>query len=144
MRLLSLLRVAWDAEALYLRRSVKARAMQAELALAAAAFAALLLLMLHLAAFAWLAETRGPVAAALLVGLGDLVLAGVFALLARRAARDPVAEGALRVRDDALRQLGDGAARVAVMAPLLKAQTAKKGMLGAAMTAMLVGLLSRR
>jgi hypothetical protein len=144
MRLLSLLRVAWDAEALYLRRTVRARAVQAELALAAAAFAALLLLMLHLAAFAWLAETQGTVAAALLVALADLLLAGVFALLARRAVRDPVAEGALRVRDDALRQLGDGAARVAVMAPLLKAQTAKKGMLGAAMTAMLVGLLSRR
>jgi hypothetical protein len=144
MRLLSLLRVAWDAEALYLRRSVRARAVQAELALAAAAFAALLLLMLHLAAFAWLAEAQGPVAAALLLALGDLVLAVVFGLLARWAGRDPVAEGALQVRDDALRQLGDGAARVAVMAPLLRAQTAKKGILGAAMTAMLVGLLSRR
>ncbi|WP_137180480.1 hypothetical protein [Roseomonas sp. AR75] len=144
MRLLSLIRVAWDAEALYLRRSVKARAVQVELAAVAAVFALLLLLMLHLAAFAWLAETRSAAGAALLVAAGDLVVAVLLGLLAWRSGRDPVAQGALQVRDDALRQLGDGAARAAMLAPLLRAQTAKKGMLGAALTAMIVGLLSRR
>jgi hypothetical protein len=144
MRLLSLIRVAWDAEALYLRRSVQARAVQVELGLAAAVFAGFLLLMLHVAAFAWLAEGQGAVRAALIVGAADLALMLVLGLMAWRSGRDPVAQGALQVRNDALRQLGDGAARAAMLAPLLKAQTAKKGLLGAAFTAMVVGLLSRR
>jgi hypothetical protein len=144
MRLFQLIRVAWEAEGLHLRRLMRAHGIQAALAAVAAVFALLLLMMLHVAAFAALVPGQGPVWAALIVGFGDLVLLALFGWLARRAGHDPVAIEAARVRSDALRQLGDGAARAAVLAPLLKSQTAKKGLVGAAVTALAVGLLSRR
>lgn len=144
MRLLRLARAALEAEGLYLRRLARARGLQAGFAAAALVFVAMVLLMLHVAAFAALVEQFDPAIAALLVALGDLVLAGVLALAARRAAHDPVAEEALRIREAALRQLGDGAARLAMLAPLVKGQAARKGLLGAAMTALAVGLMARR
>ncbi|WP_270938351.1 hypothetical protein [Falsiroseomonas oryzae] len=144
MRLFRLARAAMEAEGLHLRRMLRARGIQAALAGVAAAFALMLLMMLHLAAFAALARNGGPVGAALLVAVGDLVLLTVFLFAARRAGHDPVAEEARLVRQQAVRQLGDGAARALVLAPLLRSQSAKKGLLGAAVTAMLIGLLSRR
>jgi hypothetical protein len=144
MRLLRLARAALEAEGLHLRRLARARGIQAALAAAAAVFALLLLLMLHVAIFAALVPGRGAVTAALYVAAGDLLLVGALLFAASRAGHDPVAEEALRVRQEAVRQLGDGAARLAVLTPLLRSQTAKKGMLGAALTALVVGLLSRR
>jgi hypothetical protein len=144
MRLLQLARAAWEAEGLHLRRLARARGIQAGFLAAASVFALLLLVMLHLAAFAALLPGRGPVGAALLVALFDLVAAAILLLLARRAAHDPIAEEALAIRRDAMRQLGDGAARAVVLAPLLKSQTAKKGLFGAAVTAVVIGLMSRR
>lgn len=145
MRLLRLARAAFDAERLYLRRMARARGIQAGLAAVAAVFALLLLLMLHVAAFAALIEAGWrPVGAALLVALGDLVLAGGFVLAASRAGHDKVAEEALQLRKAAMSQLGDSAARAAMLAPLLKSQSAKKGMFGAAITALVMGLMSRR
>jgi hypothetical protein len=144
MRLLRLARAAFEAEGLHLRRLARARGIQAAFAAAAAVFALLLLLMLHLAVFAALVPGHGPVVSALFVAAGDLVLVGLLVFLASRAGHDPVAEEALRVRQEAVRQIGDGAARLVVLAPLLRSQTAKKGMLGAALTALVVGLLSRR
>jgi hypothetical protein len=145
MRLLRLVRAAFDAEGLYLRRVARARVIQAELAAVAALFALLLVLMLHIAAFAALIEGGWrPVGAALLIGVGDLVLAGIFALAASRAGHDAVADEALEVRNAAMRQIGDGAARAVMLAPLLRSQSAKKGLFGAALTALAVGLMSRR
>ncbi len=144
MRFLRLARTAWDAEALHLRRQARARGIQAGLAAVACVFALMLLLMLHVAAFAALAQTQGPVLAALGVAAADLFVVLGFALLARARGHDQVAEDARRLRVEALRQLGDGAARAAVLAPLLRGQTVKKGLLGAAVTALVVGLVSRR
>ncbi len=144
MRLLRLARAAWEAEELHLRRLVRARGMQAGYAAGAAAFLLMLLIMLHLAIFAALLPERGPITAALLVAAGDLVLLVLLGWMASRASRDPVAEEALRVRQEAVRQIGDSAARAMVLAPLLRSQNAKKGLLGAAVTAVVVGLLSRR
>ena len=144
MRVLQLARAAWEAEQLHLRRVARARGIQAGYAAAAAVFAVLLLVMLHLAAFAALEPGRGPVVAALWVAGGDLVIMAVLGWLASRAGDDPLADEAVRVRQEALRQIGDTAARAAVLAPLLRSQNARKGLLGAAVTAMVVGLLSRR
>lgn len=144
MRLLQLARTAFQAEGLHLRRMARARGIQAALGAAALVFALLLLLMLHIAVFAALVPGRGAPTAALIVAAGDLVLVGILAYAASRAGHDRVAEEARLVRKEAMRQLGDGAARAAVLAPLLRSQTAKKGMLGAALTALVVGLLSRR
>ena len=144
MRLLRLARAALEAEGLHLRRMARARGIQAALAAAAGVFLLLLLLMVHVAVFAALVPGRGPVAAALWVAAGDLVLVAILGYAAMRAGHDRVAEEAKLVRQEAVRQLGDGAARLVVLAPLLKSQTAKKGLCGAALTALVVGLLSRR
>lgn len=144
MRLLRLARAAFEAEGLHLRRVARARGIQAALAAAAAIFVLLLLAMLHLAAFAALVPDWGAAQAALLVAGGDLAIAAILALAASRAGRDRVAEEARQVRQEAMRQLGDGAARAVVLAPLLRSQSMKKGLMGAALTALVVGLLARR
>ena len=144
MRLLQLARTAWDAEMLHLRRQARAHGFQAGYAAAALLFAIMLLVMLHVAGFSALAPSQGPVWAALIVGFVDLVLIALFGFLARRAGHDPVAIEAKLVRQEAVRQMRDGAARAAVLAPLLRSQSMKKGLAGAAVTALAVGLLSRR
>lgn len=144
MRLLRLARAALEAEGLHLRHLARARGIQVVLAAVAAVFALMLLLMLHVAAFVALARDLGPVTAALIVAAGDLVIGVILGFTARRAGHDPVAEEALLVRKEAVRQLTDGAARAMVLAPLLRSQSMKKGLVGAAVTALAVGLLSRR
>jgi hypothetical protein len=144
MRLLQLARAAWEAEGLHVRRLLRARGIQAAYGAAAALFVLMMTFMLHIAAFGWLEPRFGQVGAPVVIALADAVLVGLLAYLASRAAHDPVAEEAKRVRQDAVQQLSDGAARVMVLAPLLKSQNAKKGLLGAAVTALVVGLLSRR
>jgi hypothetical protein len=144
MRLISLLRVAAQAESLRWRRMGRGYAIQAALGAGAAAFALMLLVMLHVAALIWLAEGRNGVSAALIIAFADLVILAVLGWLAARHAEDPVAAEAERVRNDALRQVGDQTARVAMLAPLLRSQSAKKGLVGAALTAAVVGLLARR
>ena len=144
MRLLQLARTAWDAEMLHLRRQARAHGFQAAYAAVALVFGLMLLVMLHITAFVALLPSQGPVWAALIVAFVDLLLLALFGFLARRAGRDPVAIEAKLVRQEAVRQMGDSAARVAVLAPLLRSQSVKKGFAGAAMTALAVGLLSRR
>lgn len=144
MRLLRLIQAAWQAEGLYLRRTGRGYAIQASFAAAAAAFGLLLLVMLHIAAFAALVPSQGPVWSALIVAFADLVLLVILGLAARNPPRDVVAEEALRIRQDAISQVTDGAMRAAMLAPLLRSQSAKKGLIGAAVTAAVVGLLSRR
>jgi hypothetical protein len=144
MRLISLLRLAAQAESLRWRRMGRGYAIQAALGAGAAAFALMLLVMLHVAALIWLAEGRNGVSAALIIAFVDLVILAVLGWLAARHAEDPVAVEAERVRNDALRQVGDQTARVAMLAPLLRSQSAKKGLVGAALTAAVVGLLARR
>lgn len=144
MRMFSLLRLAAQAEALRWKRTGRGLAIQAGLAAGAAVFALLLLLMLHVAAVAWLTPGRGTALAALIVAGADLVLVALLGWLAVRHAADPVAVEAERVRDDALRQVGDQTARAAMILPLLRSRSAKKGLVGAALTAAVVGLLARR
>ncbi|MBU8540474.1 hypothetical protein [Falsiroseomonas tokyonensis] len=144
MRLLSLARAAWQAEGLYLRRSGRGYAIQAGFGAAAAIFGILMLVMLHIAGFAALLPGMGPVWAALVVAFADLVLLAIFGMLARKPPRDPVAEEALALRQAALRQMGDTATQALILAPLLRSQTLKKGAIGAAITAALVGFFNRR
>ena len=75
---------------------------------------------------------------------GDLVIALVLVLAARRAGRDRLAAEARQVRQQAVRQIGDGAARALVLAPALRGGGLKKGLLGAALTALVLGLIARR
>ena len=144
MRLISLLRLAAQAEGLRWRRTGRGYAIQGGLGVAAAMFALMLVMMLHLAGFAALARKQGPELAALIVAGVDLVLVALLGWLAARHAEDEVALEAERVRDDALRQVGDTATRGLMLLPLLRSQTAKKGVVGAALTAAVVGLLAKR
>ena len=107
-------------------------------------FNLLLLLMLHIALFAWLVRSQGPVWAALIVAFVDLVLVALLGWLASRNTVDPVSLEAERVRDEALAEAKDNTTRAVMLAPLLRSQTAKKGIIGAAVTAGVVGLLTRR
>jgi hypothetical protein len=144
MRMFQLLRLAAQAEALRWKRTGRGFAIQAGLGAAAAIFFLLLLVMLHVAALIWLARGRDPAVAALIVAGVDLVLVALLGWLAARHAEDPVAVEATRVRDDALRQVGDTTARAAMVMPLLRSQSAKKGLIGAALTAAVIGLVARR
>ncbi len=145
MRLFRLLQLAAQAEALRWKRTGRGYAIQAGLGAGAAVFGLMMLVMLHLALMAWLAQTNfGPVGAALVVAGIDLALAGLLAFLATRSGLDPVAVEAERVRDNALRQVGDQTARAAVIMPMMRSASAKKGLFGAAVTALVVGLVARR
>lgn len=144
MRMVQLLRLAAQAETLRWRRMGRGYAVQAGFGAAAGIFALMLIVMLHIAAFSWLAGSQGAWQAALIVAVLDLIVAGVLGYLATRRNVDPIMFEAQRVRDDALKQVGDGTARAAILAPLLRSQSAKKGMMGAAVTAAVVGLISRR
>ena len=144
MRLLSLARAAIEAEGLHLRRQARMRGVQVALAAAAVIFAVLLLVMLHLAAFAALRPGWGPAGAALALAGVDLVIALVLVLAARRAGQDRIAEEARQVRQEAVRQIGDDAARAMVLAPLLRGRSVKSGLMGVAVTVLLLGWLSRR
>ncbi|TCZ66118.1 phage holin family protein [Roseicella aquatilis] len=144
MRMFQLLRLAAQAEALRWKRTGRGYAIQAGLGVAAGVFGLMLLVMLHVAALIWLARGRDPAMAALIVAGIDLVLAGILGWLAARHVEDPVAVEAQRVRDDALRQVGDTTAKAAMVLPLLRSQSAKKGLVGAALTAAVIGLLARR
>src|SRR5918993_1521564 len=143
MRLFRLLQLAAQAEALRWKRTGRGYAIQAGFGVGAAVFGLMMLVMLHLAAFSWIAGTEvGPVWAALIVAAVDLVLAGLLGFLASRSGLDPVAVEAERVRDNALRQLGDQTARAAIVVPLVRSASAKKGLIGAAVTAGLIGLIA--
>lgn len=143
-RITRLLRVAAQAEGLRWRRTGRNYALKAGLAAGGAVFALLLLMMLHMAAFAWLVRGQGPVVAALIIAAADLVIAGILLWLAARDTVDPISVEAEQVRDDALRQVGDQAARAAVILPVLRSGSLKKGLVGAALTAAVVGLIARR
>jgi hypothetical protein len=145
MRLFRLLQLAAQAEALRWKRTGRGYAIQAGLGAGAAVFGLMMLAMLHLAAFSAIAQTSlGPVWAALIVAGADLVLAGLLGFLATRGGLDPVAVEAERVRDNALRQLGDQTARAAILVPVVRSASMKKGLIGAAVTAAVVGLIARR
>lgn len=145
MRLFRLLQLAAQAEMLRWKRTGRGYAIQAGLGVGAAVFGLMMLAMLHLAAFNWFSTTNlGPVWGALVVAGVDLVLVGLLGFLATRSGLDPVAVEAERVRDNALRQLGDQTARAAIIMPMVRSASAKKGMIGAAITAAVVGLISRR
>ncbi len=145
MRLFRLLQLAAQAETLRWKRTGRGYAIQAGFGVGAALFGLMMLVMLHLAAFEWLAGTSvGPVWGALIVAGADLVFAGLLGFLATRSGLDPVAVEAERVRDSALRQVGDQTARAAILRPMLRSASAKKGLFGAALTAAIVGLIARR
>jgi hypothetical protein len=101
-RLVTLLEVASRAELLRRRRQVRGYALRAGLGAAAAVFGLLLLVWLHLTAWQALAGPLGPVGAALVMVVLDLVVLLVLGQLATRGRTDAAADEAIAVRDRAL------------------------------------------
>ena len=102
-----LLEVAAQAELLRLKQEGKRIARNSAMMAGAALFVLFAIAMLHAAAVAWIATHTGMPAAALLVALVDVILAGVLFALGRRKT-DPVAMEALRIRRRALHEIGTG------------------------------------
>ena len=127
-RMTKLLRLAAQAEGLRWRRTGRGYAIQAGLAAAAAVIGLILLVMLHIAAFAWLAQgdDQGPVWAAFLVAAMDLMLVALLGWLAAQHSPDPLALQAAQVRDDALQQLRSQAEQTVMIMPLLRGRSTTK------------------
>lgn len=102
-RLVTLIEVASRAELLRRRRQARGAALRAGLGAAAAVFALLLLVWLHLTAWTALAGPLGPAGAAFAVFALDLVAAAVLGALAGRNRPDAAADEAIAVRNAALR-----------------------------------------
>ena len=101
MRLFDLLGLAAQAEGLRVRQNAAGVARSAVWSVAAGLFALAALTMFHVAGWMALAQRYDPLLASLGVAMADLVLMALMLLLARKR-RDPVAESALQIRQQAL------------------------------------------
>lgn len=103
-RVVRLAEVASRAELLRRRRQIRGVALRAALGAAAAVFALLMVVWLHLTAWAALAGPLGPAGAAFAVVAFDLALCLLLGwLAARRRRTDGVVDEAVAVRNTALR-----------------------------------------
>src|SRR3712207_8241137 len=118
MRFFRLLQLAAQAETLRWKRTGRGYAIQASFGAGAAVFGLMMLVMLHLATMAWLAQTNlGPVGAALVVAAVDLVLAGRPGFLVTRSGPPPGAVGTESVGGKVVSQGGHQTPRRAVLSP---------------------------
>lgn len=132
MRVLQMLDVAAQAEGVRLRREAGGLARRAGWIAVAGVFGTAAMVTLHVAIVAHLTPDHGLAIAAGIVALGDLVLAGIFAVLARPRV-DPVAEEARALRQTMLAAVGArnplrdalGLAATKATVPLLGAVTAE-------------------
>ena len=98
---LRLLGAAVQAEGICLRREIAAYARFAALAIAAGIFGLLVVLLVQLAVGVWLHDRYGAIPAALLLAMANaVVMVGI--ILATRRHADPLAEEALRLRQQSL------------------------------------------
>lgn len=110
MRTLRLLAAAAEAEGLRLKRNGAAMGRRAAMTAIAAVCGLAALIMLHIACWYLLVLPLGPAGAAGAVALMDLLIAGLFLLLAR-SRYDPVAQEALMLRREMVRAaIGPGSA----------------------------------
>lgn len=132
MRVLQMLDVAAQAEGVRLRREATGFVRRAGWIAVASIFGTAALITAHVAAVAQLVPPYGLAAAAGMIAAGDLVLAAIFALLARRRP-DPVAEEARALRQTMLAAVGArnplrdalGLAATKAAVPLIGAVTAE-------------------
>lgn len=147
MRSVELARAAAQAEALYLRRVARRQAMRGAFGAAAAVFGIAILVMLHVLLYVILAGYMRPAVAALIVLAVDLVLAIIFAVLARRNTPDRIEEEAKILRDEALAGLRSSltlASLTASAAGLAIRRRANRTTRGRVFGALASRLLSRR
>ena len=144
MRTVRLARVAAQAEILLVRRLVSSIVRRAVLGVVAAVFAIAVLILLHVAACLALEQFAhlSPLLSVVIVLVVDLVIAGIFGLLASGKVADPVAEEARRVRDQSLEQARQSLTLAAMLAPATRI-VAQTGVLRVLMRAAGVGRARR-
>ena len=105
MRAVELGKVAAAAEKLRLQRLVLRQAWQIAFYAAAAVFAVAAFVLLHVVAYNLLVPGLTPLQASLVLLAADLVLAGIFVVIARRDRPDAVEEEAQLIRQQALAEM---------------------------------------
>jgi hypothetical protein len=118
MRTLRLARVAAEAEALLLRRRLRQTVIRAVLGAVAALFLIGAVAMLHVYAWVRLVPDWGPALTALMLSGADAVVAIIVALFAIRTQADPIAIGAVAVRDQAMNEMRNAFTLGALVKPL--------------------------
>jgi hypothetical protein len=118
MRTLRLARVAAEAEALLLRRRLRQAAIRAVLGAVAALFLIGAVTMLHVYAWVRLVPLWGPELTALVLAGADAAVAIIVALFALHTPTDPIAAGAVAVRDQAMNEMRTAFTIGALLRPL--------------------------
>jgi hypothetical protein len=134
MRLLSLARIAAEAEGLRLKAMGRRQAMRGVHAAIAGLFLVLLLVMLQIAGFEFLAPAVGAGVAALIVAGADLILLALFALLALRNVPGKAEREAAQISRQARAQITDTLATYTLVVPAARA-VGGSGMRGAILSA---------
>jgi Putative Actinobacterial Holin-X, holin superfamily III len=96
------LRILWRAESLIAEIRLRGVVQRSVIYVVAALIGVFGLVMLNMAAYAWLTPLWGGVWAALAVALGDFVIAGILVLIAGRDWSDPQLALATEMRDQAV------------------------------------------
>jgi hypothetical protein len=143
VRTTRLARLAAQAEILLIRREIKTVIRRVIYGVVAAVFAIAVLVLLHVLGYMALVQFAGlsPVASTAIVLGVDLVLAGLFAMMANGAMKDPVAEEARLLRDQSLSQIKETLTMGALLRPAGRMLGRKHiyGMVLAALTARFLG-----
>lgn len=105
MRQVELARAAAQAEALYLRRAAQRQAVRGVFGAVAAVFGIAVLVMLHVLAFLVLLIWVSPLIAAVILLALDIVVAIIFALMARQNTPGAIEQEAKVLRDQTLTEL---------------------------------------
>jgi fatty acid desaturase len=134
MRLLSLARIAAEAEGVRLKAMGKRQAMRAVFAAVAAVFGLLLLVMLEVSGFEFLSPLVGGGFAALIVAGIDLLLLGLFAMVALRDTPSQAEQEAALIGRQARTQITDTLATYTLVVPAARA-VGGSGMRGAILSA---------
>ena len=147
MRSVELARAAAQAEALYLRRMAQRQAVRGVFGAVAAVFGLAILVMIHVLIYVILiGYVSPPIAAVILLAL-DLVLAIVFAVLARRDEPGQIEQEAKLLRDQSLVELRSSLTLMSLAASatgLVVRRRTSKTVRGRVLGALASRVLSRR
>ncbi len=147
MRSVELARAAAQAEALYLRRLAQRQAIRGAFGGVAALFGLAILVMVHVLIYVILiGYVSPPIAAVILLAL-DLVLAIVFAVLARRDEPGQIEQEAKLLRDQSLTELRSSLTLMSLAASatgLVVRRRTSKTMRGRVLGALASRVLTRR
>ena len=142
MRTVELGRTAAQAELIRFKAMLKRQAMRGAWGGVAAVFALAVLFMLHVLAMAILTPSVGPIWAAVIVLVFDLVLLAVFGTIALKSTPNRIETQAREIRDQALVEMRESVAVGALLNPVGRVVVKAAGR--GAISAMTPGFLQRK